>query len=874
MTIRLPVIITFLTFFTSTSLKGFAQEDMLSQKVSINCQSCNLQQLFEQIESVSSIRINYKSKDIPENYRLTVTANQPIKDFLKDWLKPVHLSFQHLGKGLVVIKKEPWLISKNRIRISGYVRDNESSEVLIGAVVLTSTGQYVYTNDFGYFNISLPIDTATLTIHYIGYEICEVKILTPRDKFLTIKLRQNNALSEVVISGNPDSLLFIDDGVSISFDQNLLKKLPSLLGEGDAFNSLSLLPGVQSIRDISPGIFVRGGGPDQNLVLMDGVPVYNPTHLFGVLSVFDPSGIKNVKVYKDAFPANYGDRLSSVIDVKTHDGNLNKVNGSVSIGLLSSGILVEGPIKKNKTSFLISARRSYADLILSGINLLADRKANSKSNTGYYFYDFNARFQHHFNKHSNVKLLLYNGADNGFIKNKLKLNDETNLRENSSVGLNWNNMNGVVRWNYAPGKGLFSNFTVFYARYQIRFSDKYSFSKKVDGVDKSNEYSFIYKSGIADLGIKEEFDILLNEKNSLKIGGAFTRHQFNPGNNSYSYKSNNQVNLDTISGYKGFKSFDASFFAQHIYTLKNKWNVQSGVRHSSYFINNKIWYIFQPRFALSYKPSKRLQLLVDAARMAQFIHLLPNNNLGLPIDVWFPVTDKLMPFISNQASAGLKYSTGVWNIATEAFYKQFRNILEFRDGANLVLSSTKWEQEVVKGDGRAFGWEQLVQYKKNAVSAWLTYTLSKSERLFKEINNGKWFPYKYDHRHQVSLAGVYQINYHLSVSAAWIYLSGNPVTIPENRYFIEIEGKPFPVEILGPRNNYRMPDYHRLDLGCSYTKKKKWGESIWTFSIYNAYNQMNPYYLYFGFNQYGQRVLRQRSLLPVIPSATYTFRLK
>jgi hypothetical protein len=454
------------------------------------------------------------------------------------------------------------------------------------------------------------------------------------------------------------------------------------------------------------------------------------------------------------------------------------------------------------------------------------------------------------------------------------LDDQSNLRENSVAGLNWANTNAVIRWNYAPGKGQFNNISVFYTRYQLRFSDQYSFSKQDKGIEVSNEYRFVYKSGISDFGLKDEFDILLNEKNTLKLGGAVTRHHFNPGDNSYSYQSNGIANLDTVSGFEDIVSHDVSIFAQHIYSLKNRWNVQSGIRHSYYFIGNKIWQAFQPRLAVAYKLSKRFQILADAARMAQFIHLLPNNNLGLPNDVWFPVTEKLHPFISNQSSLGVKFLSGSWTITSEVYYKQFKDLIEFRNGANLVLSSSNWEREVVKGDGRAFGWEQLIRYKKNKLSAWVAYTLSKSERLFEDINNGRWFPYKYDHRHQVSLAGVYQINDHLSVSAAWIYLSGNPVTIPESRYFIEIEGKPVPVEILGPRNNYRMPDYHRLDLGCSYAKKKKWGESIWTFSIYNAYNQMNPYYLYFGFNQDGQRVLRQRSLLPVIPSCTYTLRLK
>jgi len=867
---KVPIIKIFTYFlFILLPLVTSAQEDVLNAIIPKGIKG-NIKAILRNIEQQSSARFNYRNDDLNTIKSFNINDSLSIKTILDQTLHSIGLEFDLLGTETIIIKRS--IDQRQRMFISGFVIDNESYNRMYGAMVIDlNTKLFTYTDEEGFFVLHLPMDTTRLLVNYIGYQTLVLIIQKPRTKLYNIHISPGTTLSAAIVKIEGDSLIFQQYPHLITLNEEIQKMMPSILGQSDIFNNIGLLPGVQSLRDISPGIMVRGGGPDQNLVLMDGVPVYNPTHLFGLVSVFDPDVTQSLKLYKDAFPANYGGRLSSILDVKTRSGNINKYKTKVNIGMLAGGVVFEGPLKKGKSSFLLSARRSYTDLYIKGFDAISN---NNATTPGFFFYDINLKLQHRFNSHSYINGAFYSGADRGKVGSKISLGDSTELVENTKTNTSWSTNNAIVRWSYTPKGTVFNNLSLFYTRYQLKFGDLYSASK-IDGSKKVfSEYNYTYRSGIEDWGLRNETDFKLGNNNKFKAGIQYIYHQFTPGQNNYSFAASDKSSIDTFSGMDAIKSHDISIYLNHVFKYKKRLKMESGLQQAVYTVDKKIFTALQPRFSVALLVLKNGHLLADYSRMVQFIHLLPNNNLGVPYDIWLPVTGNLKPFLSNQISLGFQYQLAKWNFHTDFYLKEQSNILEFKEGANIVFAANNWENEITSGIGQIKGWENLIKFNDKRITFWISYALSKSDRKFNEINEGNVFPYKYDRRHHVALALVATINKNWTFSANWMYLSGNPVTIPENKFLLDLEGNPYPIEILGNRNNYRMPAYHRLDISFNKVKEKKWGIVNWNLGIYNVYNHFNPYYLFFGLNEQGKQVLKQRSLLPIVPSVSFAISLK
>lgn len=840
----------------------------MQRRISASCKG-NSYEVFNCIEKQIHVDFSYRiSDDYGKNIFFTPDSCT-LQEALTIIKSQLQVDFKVVGTETILLL--PMSKEKREMIISGFVSDDESAIRLPGAIIKNpKTGKMTVTNDDGYFNFRLEADTATLLISYVGYQTTFLKIEKPKSHLFNIFLKPGTMLKEAMVFANRDSVYINQLTQYTDLRDELQRKLPFILGRGDLLNSVGLIPGVYSVRDVSPGLFVRGGGPDQNLILLDGVSVYNATHLFGLVSIFDSDVIQTAHLYKDAFPANFGGRLSSVLDLKTRSGNSKKFKLKTNAGLLAAGFAVEGPIIKDKFSFLVSARRSYTDLLIRNYNKLIQNDASATP--AYYFYDINAKLHFRFNGHSYATLSLFSGADRGSVQNRVSLSDSTKLSEISRSTISWNTNNAVFKWCYTPKGSVFNTFSISYNRYQLKFNDAFSVSH-VKPQEQSLSYNFSYLSGIEDFGLKNETDFNLGNHLKFKTGFNALVHNFQPGRNTYNYQNNKVINIDTSSGVPFIRSSELQLFIQSDYTFK-KFNVNCGIQHAVYYVDNKFYQALQPRLSLNYKLSKYISLMADANRMVQFIHLLPNNNLGIPYDIWLPVAQGLKPLLSDQISVGLLARRGAWSYYSDIYFKQQSNLLEFKDGANIVYASENWASELTAGKGKVRGWEQLIKYNHEKWIFLGSYALSKADRTFSAINNGKVFPFKYDRRHQISAAIVWQKSDKWTFSATWFFLSGNPVTIAEDKYLLNLEGQPVNVELISTRNNFRMPDYHRLDLAAIRKVSTKKFDAFWNFGLYNAYNHQNPYFLFFGYSKEGKYVLKQRSLLPVLPTFSFNISWK
>jgi hypothetical protein len=761
--------------------------------------------------------------------------------------------------------------------ISGYIKDQSSGESLIGASIINlKTQQGTTTNNYGFFSITQASDSVHLRVSYIGYENQVFKFFLNRDTRLNIELVAGTELQAVEIVGtSEDQIQETTQMSSIDVPIEQIKKMPALLGEVDVFKVLQLLPGVNGGTEGSSGLYVRGGGPDQNLILLDGVPVYNASHLFGFFSVFNADAINHVELIKGGFPARYGGRLSSVIDINMKEGNLKQVKGEGSVGLIASRLTVEGPIIKDRTSFIISGRRTYADAI-------ARPFMNRNAWGGYYFYDLNLKVNHKFNDKNRLYLSSYLGDDHAQVHERSFrwLKDEfgnvygsTNSRTNA--GLKWGNVTTALRWNNAITNKLFANLTATYSRYRFRtYGDDYNKTVNFDPPETETSYAlFDYRSGIRDYALKLDFDYLPFPNHFVKFGAQAIDHSFSAG----VLHVLESEKIDTVVGPKPIRAQEYFAYIEDDFKVSNKLKVNFGVHGSAFYVADKFYKSLQPRLAARYLLTKDISVKASYAQMTQFIHLLTNAGLGLPTDLWVPVTPSNGPEKSWVSAVGGAYNiNNIYELSLEGYYKEMSGLIEYKDGASYLNIESDWQTKVEAGKGRSYGAEVFLQKKKGRLNGWVGYTLSKTDRTFPNINNGKTFPYKYDRRHDIEIATTYDLRPNKAFSVTWVYATGNALTIPQSTYSRHIS------DIFGynsgsnrfysDRNSYRMRDYHRLDISYTITKKKKWGERSWTFSAYNAYSQRNPFFVNIENDRKGHKHFVQYTLFPIIPSFAYRFK--
>ncbi len=784
------------------------------------------------------------------------------------------------------------IIHAQTMNISGFIRDESTGENLINANVYEQSSlKGTISNEYGFYSLSLPKGKNTLVFSFVGYKKKEIEMNPALDTTLNVELELLSELEEINVYGNEVSKLERTQMSMVELTTSSLTKIPVLLGEPDVLKVIQLLPGVQSGTEGTSGIYVRGGGPDQNLFLLDGVPVYNASHLFGFFSVFNPSAINTVKLYKGGFPARFGGRLSSVVDIRMKEGNMKEFKGEFSVGLISSRFSIEGPIKTDKTSFIVSGRRTYIDLLARPLIKIANNSTQGNDYAaGYYFYDLNAKINHMFSDRSRLYFSSYLGLDKAYAVNEGYFVDEhIRFDERNENGLKWGNITNALRWNYVLNPRMFGNLTMTYSNYNFNVGDEWVILNTRE--QTQSEDIFNYNSGIEDFAVKADIDFFPGKSHSVKFGMENIFHRFSPGVNHQKYSDGEPggERADTIYGNQNIQANELRFYVEDIIDLSSRFKMNIGSHVSLFNVQNRAYTSFEPRVSLRFLGSENWSLKASYAKMSQYIHLLTTSTISLPTDLWLPSTKQVKPQISHQVALGgfYKLPKGL-DVSVELFYKTMDNLIEYKEGASFTGISSGWESKIETGRGWAYGMEVLLEKNIGKSTGWLGYTLSKSDRKFENLNFGEVFPAKYDRRHDISLAFTHKFSERIDMGATWVFGTGSATSLALQNYspgyYISSTGGNPAIEYYGTRNNYRQPNYHRLDLGINFHKQKKHGIRTWTFGLYNAYSRQNPFYLFWGHNTRGgynddgwyyedsERVLKQVSLFPLIPSVSYNFK--
>ncbi|MFV0589760.1 MAG: TonB-dependent receptor [Draconibacterium sp.] len=780
------------------------------------------------------------------------------------------------------------LANAQQVTISGYVTDVATGEALINANVyelLKKKG--TVSNVYGFYSLTLPTGKQNVQFSFVGYGRQSFDLDLQKDTVINVKLKLMGELDEVTVSAAKSNVERTQMSL-FELPTERIEKLPVILGEPDVLKVIQLLPGVQSGTEGTSGIYVRGGGADQNLFLLDGVPVYNANHLFGFFSVFNANAVKTVSLYKGGFPARFGGRLSSVVDIRMKEGNDQEFKGEFSIGLVSSRFSLEGPINKGKTAFIVSGRRTYIDILAQPL-IKSGNTENEKFNAGYYFYDLNAKINHKFSDTDRLFLSVYGGEDQAYNREKYK-STTSNYRDYYDDNLGWGNVTSALRWNHVFGPKLFSNVTATYSKYKFDVESDYEYSED----QYYNRDYFKYMSGIDDVAAKIDFDYYPSTNHSLKFGASNIWHTFKPGVNHEKTTIDEEQyvqNQDTTYGNQNIGANELDVYAEDNWDISPRLNANIGLHFSWFNVQNTNYTSLQPRLALRYLVSDKLSLKASYSKMSQYIHLLSSATISLPTDLWLPTTKNVKPQNSHQWALGAayKHSKG-YDFTVEAFYKTMDNLIEYKPGATFSGVSEGWESKIETGKGWSYGAEFMVEKKTGKTTGWLGYTLSWANRKFENLNFGKTFPAKYDRRHDVSLVLNHEFSKKFDMGLAWVYGTGNATTLGVQKYYSVLPGVGSygyytggEITYYGGRNSYRMPSYHRLDLSMNFHKQKKRGIRTWTVGVYNAYSRQNPFYMYWdtktivvstpeGETYSSKPVLKQVSLFPIIPSISYSFK--
>jgi len=755
--------------------------------------------------------------------------------------------------------------------ISGYVSDAETGEKLISAYVFDEISKKgTVTNTYGFFSLTLPKDSVKLKSSYIGYNTEIKEFFLNKNTSIRFDLAPSNRLREIEISS--ERVEKIEERTQMSKVEvpiKQIKSLPALFGEVDVLKVLQLMPGIQSGTEGTSGLFVRGGSPDQNLVLLDNVPVYNVSHVVGIFSVFNADALKNVSITKGGFPARYGGRLSSILEINMKEGNNKEYHGSGSVGLITSKLMFEGPIIKDKASFIVSGRRTYIDLLLKPI--IAKSESDADEDLDLHFYDLNAKANYIINDKNRIFLSMYSGSDVfgfGYKSNY----DGDSYEENG--GFSWGNTILALRWNNQINPKLFMNSTLTYSKFKTKFyadhSDTYNGRKE--------KYIVKYESGIEDYAAKLDFDYIPSPNHYVKFGASYINHTYNPGAINLKTEGNEEPS-DTTIGYNKTSSSEIDAYIEDDFSF-GKLKANTGLHFSGFFTGKEFYNSIQPRLGLRYLLGNGIALKGSFATMKQYINLLTSETLSTPLDLWVPSTDKIKPQSSWQGALGVaKTLSKGYEISVEGYYKEMSNVISYRPGSSFLdegPGETDWENKVVQGDGQAYGIELLLQKQKGKFTGWVAYTLSWNWRQFDEINAGKKYPFKYDRRHDFSIVGTYNLTDNIVLSGSWIFSTGNAISIPIFKYPQRPPskwGNYSEIKSLGEKNSFRLSNSHRLDLSIEFHKKKKHWERAWVIGVYNAYFHKNPFFLISQYDyEKKKNVFKEVSILPILPSISYQFK--
>lgn len=763
-------------------------------------------------------------------------------------------------------------------QVSGYVLDAASGEALIGATVwCSSIDAGVSSNTYGYYSLQLPFGKQQVTVSFIGFQAQSFELELKEDLKMDVELASGVAIQEAVVTGA--SFDRIEDQVQMSkmeIPMDQVRRLPAIGGEVDLLKSLQLMPGVQSGGEGTSGLYVRGGSPDQNLIVLDGVPLYSVSHLFGFFSVFNADAVKQMSITKGGFPARYGGRLSSVLEVNMKDGNMREYHGTANVSILASKFTVEGPIVKDKASFMLSGRRTYLDLLLNPvINSINSNDPSVETDPRYFFYDLNGKINWKIGSKDRVYLSVFNGKDDFGLAATEREGVSTSTFD---FGLDWKNQVLAARWNHEWNSKLFSNITLTQSEYN--FNTGIQFSETENTSDSTSaSFASLYRSGIVDYAARIDFSNAISNRHYLRYGGNITLRQFNPGATTLQLQSGDFPGIDTTFGSSELESVERFLYIEDEVQLSDRIKANFGVHATALEVNGKYFPSLQPRAALNWKLRDGSALKFSYAQMQQFVHLLTNEGLSLPTDLWVPATDEVTPQLSTQYAAGWAKTFGEIEVSIEGYYKAMDGLISYREGASFSNTfNSRWEDQVTQGQGNAYGFEWLFQKKIGRTTGWVGYTLSWANRQFDEINSGNWFPYTYDRRHDASVVLMHRFSDRIDFSATWVYGTGRALTLPEATFrtflpnsFTTVPGdfNGLNVEVPSEKNAYRTSPYHRADVSLTFTKEEPAFSRSLIFSVYNIYNNLNPFFSLVEKDIDDSLSIVEYGIFPIIPSIAW-----
>ncbi len=857
-------------------------QNPLEKRVSISFEPSDLGTALETIGKLAKVEISYSRNILPDSTFVEYDRmDVPLQAVFSAIFDGTDLDVKAIGEQLVIFRKEK-ISSNEKYTISGYVEDAETGERLLGANIYNTQGeQGTYSNSFGFFSLTLPEGAVNIVISYIGFEDFQMPLKLDKNIFRSFQLRRDLLLGTVEINSKDFKDNSNPNVEPVSPKE--IEQMPTMGGETDLMRVINMKSGVQSGAEGVGGIHVRGGSSDQNLVLLDDAPVYNPTHTWGVFSVFNSSAIQSADFYKGGFTAKHGGRLSSVTDIRTKDGNKKKFGSEIEMGLLSGKISLEGPIVKNKASFFLSGRRSFTDVYS---RIYYQNRRENRGETGtirYYFYDLNGKLNFQLDEKNRFHLSYYSGKD--VYRDEAIFSTQvidTSTLDQRFFNQDWGNQVAAFRWNRTFNKKLFGNLTLTYSRFDYASTDRRNIVLRKLGVKFLELLNLDRKnSNIEDRTAKVDFDYFHNPSQTSKFGLKFTRYRFQPGIVDIS-----EDILDTGIDEETIEQLDAywrleqlqpeafSIYGDHEMQFLERGKVGIGLNVPAFKIHEKIWQAIEPRIRLNWRWTDELSTGGSFERMTQFLHLLSPNVIGLPTDIWVSSTENIRPQTSIQYSLWLAYKNSKsFEFKVEAFHKNMNDLIEFKQTNTLEINAANWEPNAVTGVGESKGIEAQAAFRFGRLDGQVNYTISKTTRQFDELNLGQVFPYRYDRRHVGNALISTALTDNFNLSATFAYGSGLAISLPVGSY-VSVPGvdlPPIDVFTVTERNSVRMPEYHRLDFGATYSWQSSQfkGTQKIKFGIYNVYFRKNPVTYQLG----ADRRYEQLFVPPFIPAFSYVLKI-
>ncbi len=751
--------------------------------VTMDMRQVPLLDILQELEKQTGMFFSYESSMLDEFPRVSFKANDESLTYcLRRLFYALPITYRITGQ-IIILKRKPRLYT-----ISGFVRDSVSYESLISASVFEHRSKNgTTTNNYGFYSITLPPGKVTLRASFVGYEAKEVTFDLSCDTLVDIPLHAVGSLGEVVVEGlNPRSEVLSTRSGVVEVPSQRIKSMPALLGETDVVKTLQRLPGVAVGVEGMTGLHVRGGNADGNLYLLDGNPVYHTNHLLGFFSAFNPDAVRNTTFYKGSFPAEYGGRLSSVVDVRTNDGDRYEYHGNLSIGLLAMRGNLEGPIVKGKSSFNVSVRRSWMELFTWPICRSVNKHRSDKLKGGYHFFDMNAKVNHSFNERTRLYMSFYMGSDSYLDGEEYSYGN----RLGEDYRWRWGNLIGSVGVNHVFSNKLFASFTAGYTRYRshiIQDKADYAQSTHIDDQRIFNQESH-YRSSMEDVSMRASFDYRLNKKHRLRFGGDYLFHNFRPEQSTMKswYKDSvKSQETNTVYANSLIHGHEVSLYGEEEMHVIDRLKVNVGLRYTLFHVQGEVYQSLQPRLSARYMLGRNISAKLSYSKMNQYIHLLSNSYISQPTDIWVPVTRNIRPMNAHQYTIGLYHTLNrQYNFSVEGYYKRMNNLIEYKDRFSLGTDYSDWEDRVGEGYGRAYGVEFMARKKTGRLTGWIGYTLSWSDRLFPDgsVNKGRRFPAQNVNRHMIVLVATYKISRKVELTAAWMFASGNHITIKDQVY--------------------------------------------------------------------------------------------